>query len=363
MRALAISRPTPARSSIGFSVRKALQIDRGRAIPLAISLALLAGALDAVTTAEAVFTLFYLLPIGIAVWFHSRRAGYFIIAMCSVFSLSIDVMYAQSRTHVGFLIWNFVGETGLYLLFAYLIDMMKQRLATEAALRKETLTQLRHADRLTTVGRLAAGLAHELGTPLNVVTGKASLISSGRLVGNDAKRSAVVIEQQADRMTAIIRHLLDFARRGGTSRHPTGLRSLAEETAELLRPLASRSQVVVTCEGDDHPASVNRGEMQQVLSNLLTNAIHAMPKGGAIRISTTIEDDKTVLQVIDSGDGIPLEVLPRIFDPFFTTKDVGQGTGLGLSVVHGIVDDHGGTIEVDSEVARGTTFTIRFPRP
>jgi signal transduction histidine kinase len=361
MRALAIVRPAPSRSSIGPLIRKALLIDRRRAVPLALGLATLAGVVDYVTTAEAVFTLFYLVPIGIAVWFHSRRASYLVIALCSAYSLSIDVLYGPMRPHIGFIVWNFIGEIGLYILFAYLIDTMKQRLATEAALRKEALTQLRHADRLTTVGRLAAGLAHELGTPLNVVMGKASLISSGRMIGDDAKKSAVVIEQQADRMTAIIRHLLDFARRGGTSRKRTSLRSLAEETTELLRPLASRTKVTFVCEGDAAPASVNRGEMQQVLSNLLTNAIHAMPRGGTVRVTTAVEGDKSVLRVVDRGDGIPLAVLPRIFDPFFTTKDVGQGTGLGLSVVHGIVDDHGGTIEVDSEVGRGTTFTICFP--
>jgi signal transduction histidine kinase len=338
--------------------------DRRRALPLAIVLAGLASLVDAFTTAEAVFTLFYLVPIGIAVWFRSRRAGYVLVALCAVLSLSVDVRFTPSaHAHpLGFVLWNFFGELSLYLLFLYLLDAMKRRLATEAALRKETLTQLRHADRLTTVGRLAAGLAHELGTPLNVVAGKASLISSGRMNGEDAKKSAIVIEQQADRMTTIIRHLLDFARRGGTGRQPTDLHALAEETAELLRPLALKSKVTFACEGAHTEAFVNRAELQQVLSNLLTNAVHAMPKGGKVTVRSSEEAHMNVLRVIDEGEGIPLEILPRIFDPFFTTKDVGQGTGLGLSVVHGIVDDHGGTIEVESSIGRGTTFTLRIPR-
>jgi signal transduction histidine kinase len=342
--------------------RLALHVDRRYALPLAFGLAAIAGVSDALTNAEAVFTLFYLVPIGIAVWFRSARAGYVMIAVCSALSLTMDVVWGPNRANLAFVAWNFRGELGLYFVFALLLDAMRRRLATEAALRKEALTQLRHADRLTTLGRLAAGIAHELGTPLNVVLGKATLISSGRFTGDEAKKSARVIEQQADRMTTIISHLLDFARRGGTGRQPTNLRVLAFETTELLRPLAKRHGVTITCDGPDAEASVNRAEIQQVLSNLLTNAIHAMPRGGPIEITSSVLESGALLRIRDEGSGIAPEVLPRIFDPFFTTKEVGQGTGLGLSVVHGIVVDHGGTIEVETELGRGTTFFLRLPR-
>jgi signal transduction histidine kinase len=338
-----------------------LGIDRRRALATAIALAIVVGAFDAVTTAESIFTIVYLGPIGVAVWFRSRRAGYFLSVLCAVFSLTVDVTVGPHPAF-GFLVWNILGELGLYVLFAFLIDLVKQKLTTEAQLRREALTLLRHADRLTTIGRLAAGIAHELGTPLNVVSGKASLISAGRTTGEDAKVAARVIEQQTDRMTTIIRHLLDFSRRGGTGRQPTNLRAVADETAELLRPLAKRHGITIACEGPATEAQVNRSEIQQVLSNLLTNAIHAMPRGGTIVLRAELGAEMAILRVVDHGNGIAPHVLPRIFDPFFTTKDVGDGTGLGLSVVHGIVDDHGGTIEVDSELGRGTTFTLRLPR-
>jgi signal transduction histidine kinase len=339
-----------------------LRLDRRRAVPVAVGLAILAGAVDGITTAETIFTLFYLIPIGIAVWFHSRRAGYVLSAMCSVFSLTVDIAVGPRLTSLLFVLWNIVGELGLYLLFTFLIDIVKQKLATEAELRKEALTQLRHADRLTTIGRLAAGLAHELGTPLNVISGKASLISTGRTAADDAKNAARVIEQQTDRMTAIIRHLLDFSRRGGTGRQHTSLRAIADETADLVRPLAKRRGATITCEGEPTDAHVNRSEIQQVLSNLLTNSIHAMPRGGKIVLKTGVEGEMATLEVVDDGEGIAPHVLPRIFDPFFTTKDVGEGTGLGLSVVHGIVDDHGGSIHVASELGHGTTVRLRLPR-
>jgi signal transduction histidine kinase len=360
--ALALPRePEDRQKPSRFQRLLSLRIDRRRAMPIAIALAILAGAVDAITTAETVFTLVYLAPIAIAVWFRSRRAGYMLSVLVTSFAASVDLVVGPQHMPVAFIVWNVLGELGLYVLFTFLIDLVKQKLATEAALRKEALTQLRHADRLTTIGRLAAGLAHELGTPLNVISGKASLISAGRTAGDDAKQAAKVIEGQTDRMTTIIRGLLDFSRRGGTGRQRTNLRALADQTAELLRPLARRRGVVIECTGGPTDAHVNPSEMQQVLSNLLTNAIHSMPKGGTITLRTDADQPMATLHVVDRGEGIAPHVLPRIFDPFFTTKDVGEGTGLGLSVVHGIVDDHGGTIEVESELGRGTTFVLRLP--
>jgi signal transduction histidine kinase len=344
-------------------MRRALAayVDRRRALPIAVALALLAGLGDYVTTAETVFTLFYLVPIGIAVWFRSPRAGAFVMIICIILSLLVDTTLSTVRVNYVFVAWNSLVEVGLFILFGFLIDLLRKKLATEAELRKEALKQLRHADRLTTVGRLAAGLAHELGTPLNIVSGKASLISAGRVEGENLKTSAHAIEQQADRMAALVRQLLDFARKGGAARQKTNIRLLSLETANLLRPLANNSGVAIHCEGDDVECSINRAEMLQVLSNLVTNAIHAMPHGGRVTLTSTLEGGAVVLRVKDEGEGIEAHILPRIFDPFFTTKEVGAGTGLGLSVAHGIVADHGGTIEVESEHGHGATFTLTLP--
>jgi two-component system, NtrC family, sensor kinase len=181
--------------------------------------------------------------------------------------------------------------------------------------------------------------------------------------------SAVIIVQQIERMSVIIRGLLDFSRRGARTKQSLDLRDLCSATAALLSPLAKTADVEITLAGEALRVSVNAGEIQQVLSNLITNAVHAMPSGGliAIAIGKTVElhdakeQNYACITVRDGGTGIPPDVLPQIFDPFYTTKDVGQGTGLGLSVAYGIVRDHGGFIRVQSEIRKGATFRVLLP--
>jgi signal transduction histidine kinase len=242
------------------------------------------------------------------------------------------------------------------------------------AARQDALGQLRHAERLTTLGRLASGIAHEIGTPLNVISGRAELIASGSLNSDAIAASANIVVAQADRISVIIRQLLDFARKGGTRVERTDLTSLVEHTALLLGPLASKSGVEIVSTGEHAEADVNRSELQQVITNLITNAIHAMPGGGKLEVSVATEvardprssqaspDTYAVLRVQDHGGGIASETLPRIFEPFFTTRDVGVGTGLGLSVVFGIVQDHGGWIAVDTTPGEGTKMSVYLPK-
>ena len=350
-------------------------VSKRTALPIGIGLAVLALVGDAVTTAEEAFTLFYLIPIGIVAWFRSTRTAYVIIAQVLVSSVIVDTMMSAGPIRWNVLVWNFGMALGLYVLFANLLAALHALLDREAQLRKEALGQLRHSERLSTVGKLAAGMAHELGTPMNVISGRAGLIASGRLSAAEEKKSAVAIGAQVDRMSRIIRNVLDFSRRAGSEKTKTKLLQLCRETADLLHPLAAKGKVEIHLEGDEIEVPLNRSEIQQVLSNLLTNAIHAMPEGGRITVSArteTVEADPplgrettgrpfAVLCVKDEGEGIAPDVLPRIFDPFFTTKDVGQGTGLGLSVSYGIVADHGGFIEAKSRLGRGTTFFVYLP--
>ena len=245
-------------------------------------------------------------------------------------------------------------------------------IATEA--RIAALEQLRHADRLKTVGQLASGMAHELGTPLNVIAGRAKMISQGVAQGDAAADGARIIVEQAARITAIIRQLLDFSRRRGPSLGPHDLRAIAARTAELLGPLARKRDVTLTVESPEGalPAQVDPVQLQQVLSNLVMNGLHAMPEGGRLTIrldrcrATPPPDvggppgEYAAISVQDEGGGIPEEDLPHLFEPFFTTRSVGEGTGLGLSVAYGIVRDHGGWIDVESRPGRGSRFTIRL---
>jgi two-component system NtrC family sensor kinase len=252
------------------------------------------------------------------------------------------------------------------------LDVATKRAERETAARIATLEQLRHVDRLTTVGKLASGVAHELGTPLNVVSARAKMIASGETDATETAEYARIIAAAADRMAKIIRQLLAFARRKPTHKAPCDLRRIAGETIELVRPIGEKAHVRFRLADADVPvmAEVDGDAIQQVLTNAFVNAIHAMPKGGFVDVTMAEETRPPgdahagrflVVKVKDEGVGIPPGQLPHIFEPFFTTKEVGVGTGLGLSVTHGIVEDHGGFIEVESEPDRGTLFAFYFP--
>ena len=232
----------------------------------------------------------------------------------------------------------------------------------EAAGRIAALEQLRHADRLTTVGKLASGIAHELGTPLNVAAARARMIVTGESQGQKALRDATIIVEQAERMRRIIQQLLDFARQRRPSKAPHDLAGIVRNTLELLEAMAARQQVALRWAGDEAPvcALVDSAQIQQVVINLVVNAIQSQPCGGEVRVglypNAAASPPCVTLEVDDDGQGMTVDVVQRMFEPFFTTKDVGQGTGLGLAVVYGIVEEHGGTYQ------RGFGATTRDPR-
>jgi len=238
---------------------------------------------------------------------------------------------------------------------------------------RDTLAQLRHADRLAHVGTLASGVAHELGTPLNVVSAHAQKIADAG--GDEHQKSARAIAAASEKMTRIIRQLMQFARRGGApQKAATDLRQIASDTLDLMRPIAAKSSVVLELEADGEATlDADPGQLQQVLTNLVMNAVQAMPKGGRVGVSIRAERAHppgaptesracVCLRVSDEGVGIAPEDVDRVFEPFFTTKDVGEGTGLGLPVSYGIVRDHGGWITVESALGEGTTFAVYLPR-
>jgi signal transduction histidine kinase len=251
----------------------------------------------------------------------------------------------------------------------------QRKVRQETAARIAALEQLRHADRLKTVGRLASGIAHELGTPLNVVSGRAGLIASGKLTGDEIATSASAIKGETEKMTRIIRQLLDFARASAPRKAPVDLRTLVGQTAELLRPLAEKRNVELcfTPGGDPAIVECDAGQIQQVLTNLMMNATQAMPEGGQVDCAVRRQmacvpesgDDRQVvylaIEIRDQGVGIPEEHLEHLFEPFFTTKGIGEGTGLGLSIAYGIVQEHGGWIDVASQPGKGSCFTVFLP--
>jgi signal transduction histidine kinase len=224
--------------------------------------------------------------------------------------------------------------------------------------------QLRHADRLATIGQLAAGVAHELNEPLGAVLGFSQLARQSAGLPDEAAKDIDKILGAALHAREVVRKLMLFARQTPPRKSPVSLNDLAEEGLYFIESRCARSGVrlVRELDGDLPRVTADRGQMQQVLVNLAVNAVQAMPEGGELTIRTSHDPESVVLEVADTGIGMGEEVRRQIFVPFFTTKDVGQGTGLGLSVVHGIVNAHGGTIAVASEPGHGARFTIRLPR-
>ncbi len=252
--------------------------------------------------------------------------------------------------------------------------LLERGLQSEHASRMEAVALLRHADRLKTVGVLASGIAHELGTPLNVVSGHAKMIIAGETSGDETVQSARTIVEQTDRITAIVRQLLDFARRGKPELAVADLEAVVAGAAKMMAVLAQKRGVIIEIEpatADASATHIDANQIQQVLVNLIQNAIQSMPRGGRLQIAVRREQaappdgavEKSCVRVVvrDEGDGIREQDLPHIFDPFFTTRGIGEGTGLGLCVAYGIVRDHDGWITVASEVGKGSEFSVFLP--
>jgi signal transduction histidine kinase len=250
-----------------------------------------------------------------------------------------------------------------------------EKLRSETAARIEAMEQLRHADRLRIIGSLSSGIAHELGTPLNVVSGRAGLITTGKLSGAEVLECANIIKSQSERMTKIIRQLLDYARRRPLQKTVVDLRQIVHQTFGFLAPLNQKHVELKLIDGDV-PAilKADEGQIQQMLINLIVNAIQAMPQGGTVEVGFDHDQVKPTtgymalkgkyicIHVRDTGQGISEDDLQHIFEPFFTRKNVGLGTGLGLSIAYNIIQEHGGWIDVKSQKGAGSCFSVYLPQ-
>ena len=228
--------------------------------------------------------------------------------------------------------------------------------------RKRLELQLRRAERLAELGTMASGMAHEIGTPMNVILGRAEYLLQ-RAADEGMKKGLTTIITQVERITKVMNQLLAFARRRTPEWRTIDLSEIMEDTLEMFQERIAHSGITIekTIEPSLPPVRADRDQLIQVLINLVMNSIHAMPEGGQLKLNLAREGSRICLSLSDTGHGMPEEICSKVFEPFFTTKDFGKGTGLGLTVVKGIVEEHGGTIEVESIVDKGTTFWIRLP--
>ena len=224
--------------------------------------------------------------------------------------------------------------------------------------------QLRHADRLATIGQLAAGVAHELNEPLGNILGFAQLAQKTTNVSEQVADDLNKIVNASLHAREIIKKLMVFARQAPSHKALVNLNSVVEEGLYFFEARCANAGIKLVRELADNLPKIaaDSGLLNQVLVNLVVNSIQAMPDGGTLTVRTLTDTESVYLIVEDSGIGMDEEILKQIFIPFFTTKDVDEGTGLGLPVVHGIVTSHRGVIKVDSEVGNGTRFEMQLPR-
>ncbi len=239
--------------------------------------------------------------------------------------------------------------------------VIENRMAEDERVRLQE--QLRHADRLATVGQLAAGVAHELNEPLEIILAFSQLVNENPDLPEQMARDLEKILAASLNAREIVKNLLIFAREMPTIESTVDLSEIAAEALSFLEPrfLHENIECVLEIAGNIPPLTADPGQLGQVVVNLVVNAVQAMPEGGTLTVRARADLEYAYLEVEDTGIGIPDDVKRSIFLPFFTTKEVGKGTGLGLPVVHGIVTAHGGNVDVESEPGRGSRFVVRFP--
>jgi two-component system NtrC family sensor kinase len=259
------------------------------------------------------------------------------------------------------------GQRALYFAMASDVSKAIERLdaqRTQARLVQERLLQ---SEKMSSVGQLVSGVAHELNNPLTGIMGFAQLLLL-RELDDTAHRQVETIYAEAERASKIVDNLLTFARRRKAQKEPANLNTLMERVLELLNYDLRVRNIETTLHLDpDLPETmVDANQLQQVFLNIIINAEQAMRAAsdggeGTLRISSSHADGMVRIVFKDSGPGMSSETMRRIFDPFFTTKEAGEGTGLGLAISYGIIEEHGGRIWAESEVGRGTSFVIEVP--
>jgi len=227
---------------------------------------------------------------------------------------------------------------------------------------KNKEAQVIQSEKMATVGKLAAGIAHQINNPLaNIIL--YSQIHREEVDDEETKKVLEIIEEEASLASKVVQGLLDFSRYREFKREAVQINEVIRKMLNILKPQLQYKNIKLELNLDENLPEI-QGDSAKLLDafiNIATNAIDAMKEGGRLSIRTGKSDGKVVVEIADTGMGIPEEHLSKIFDPFFTTKEVGKGTGLGLYITYSIINKHGGEIEVESKVGKGTKFTIYLP--
>jgi two-component system cell cycle sensor histidine kinase/response regulator CckA len=350
------------------------------------------GVIDYFTGPDISVAIFYLLPVSLVAWHVGRRAGVWMSIASVLLWYVADLMGGAFASHSVALYWNAAMRLSTSVLVTYLFSTLKTlhdtledkvvertaALTAEITERKQLQEQLVRLQKMEAIGRLAGGLAHDFNNLLTVIGGYSDLLVSDLDAGNPLHRHAAAINNAAARATALTRQLLAFSRKQMLQLKVLDLNAVVTTMEPMLRRLIGEDiMLVVGLAPALGRVKADPGQLEQVLLNLVVNARDAMPQGGTLTIETTnVAGDELVghrhasvppgsyvrLAVHDTGMGMDAATRSRLFEPFFTTKAPGQGTGLGLSTVYGIITQSEGHIEVDSEPAQGATFTIYLPR-
>ncbi len=320
----------------------------------------------------------YYVPIVLGgIWYGLRGGLGVSLAVSIVFAPHVIFQWghhplSELEQYLEIILYNVIGGlTGLltererhqkdrYQQAARTLEESYQALRQQADQILEIEEQLRRADRLSALGELSAGMAHEIRNPLGSIRGTAEILRDGIAADDPRAEFADILIREVDRLNRVVQDFLEFARPAETAKGRHDLNALLADVLALTRQQALKSRIEVQFTAGEIPPVSGEGEqLRQAFLNLVLNALQAMPEGGDLKISSRLEAGKVQVTFADSGIGIAAEDLGRIFNPFFTTRR--EGTGLGLAITHRIIQGHGGRIDVTSRLGAGSTFTLAFP--
>jgi signal transduction histidine kinase len=344
---------------------------------LAAGFVLLIGRFDYVT-GDYSLAVFYLIPVGFAAWYVGRASGWFIGLLSAAVWLLGDLALSSPYGHPLMPYWNAAMPALIYGIVVELLcslrrfqseleNRVKQRTASLAQANSELEAARMHfieADKLESIGRLAAGVAHEVKNPLMTITMVLDYLSE--VVPPTETHGRTMIEsmrEAVERANRVVSEMLEFARPAPLSLQPGDFHLVAEHALGLVKHEIARKRLGVVRDFCEYAPrlSLDRNKIEQVLVNVLLNAIQATPEGGTLTLRTRLHRADFIVEIDDTGAGISPAHEIKLFEPFFTTKPVGQGTGLGLSVARQITQLHGGTLRLANRPEGGARVTIQIP--